>query len=98
MLLAVTTSSDPNRRTDNRLDVCLKVEVTYANGQQFAMCTKNMSTTGLFVEHGEHPLPEIGDIIEIQISADLGMTDAPKVKAEVVRVVENGFGIMFLSS
>lgn len=98
MHLAVAASNEPNRRGDNRLDICLKVEVSYADGYAFTTCTKNMSTTGLFIEFGDNPAPKIGDIIEIQISADLGMSDAPKVKAEVVRIVEEGFGIMFLSS
>lgn len=94
---AVTKAKQSNRRTDNRLDVCLKVEVTYADGSTTAFCTKNMSTTGLFLEKGDNDLPEIGSIVHIKVSAELGIEDAPLVRAEVVRRTEEGVGIMFLS-
>ena len=93
----MTTSKQPNRRTDNRLDICLKVEVSYANGSSALFCTKNMSTTGLFLEKGDNELPEVGSIIHIKVSSELGMADAPLVKAEVTRKTEDGVGIMFLT-
>ncbi len=96
MHIALTSSNKSNRRTDNRLDICLAVEVTYADGRHYKLCTKNMSTTGLFLETGDHPIPAIGTLIHVQVSSELGMPDAPLVKAEVVRVTEDGFGIMFL--
>ena len=95
MQYAVSTSKESNRRADNRLDICLLVEVTYADGQQYKLCTKNMSTTGLFLETGKYPAPALGSIIQIQVSSELGMPDAPLVKAEVVRITADGFGIMF---
>ena len=94
-LYAVSSPRESNRRTDNRLDICLGVEVTYADGQQFKLCTKNMSTTGLFLEVGTHPVPEIGSIVQVQVSSELGMPDAPLVNAKVVRITPEGFGIMF---
>lgn len=96
MLSAVTTSKPSNRRTDNRLDICLTVEVTYADGQTYKLCTKNMSTTGLFLEISEQPFPELGSFVHVQVSSELGMPDAPLVKAEVVRLTDEGFGIMFM--
>lgn len=90
------TSKQPNRRTDNRLDICLKVEVTYGDGRQATFCTKNMSTTGLFLEKNDNELPEVGSIIQLRVSADLGIEDAPLVKAEVTRKTEEGIGIMYL--
>lgn len=93
----VTTSKQPNRRVDTRLDICLKVEVTYDDGHSATFCTKNMSTTGLFLEKGDNELPEIGTIIHVKVSAELGMQDAPLVKAEVARITDDGIGIMFLS-
>jgi len=96
--LAVSTSKQPNRRTDNRLDICLKVEATFEDGSQGTFCTKNMSTTGLFLEKGENDLPEVGSIIHIKVAAELGMTDAPLVKARVTRKTDEGIGIMFLTA
>lgn len=77
--------------------ICLKVEVTYDDGRSAAFCTKNMSNTGLFLEKGDNELPEVGTIIHVKVSAELGMQDAPLVKAEVTRKVEEGIGIMFLT-
>ena len=93
----LTTSKPSNRRTDTRLDICLKVEVTYSDGRCATFCTKNMSTTGLFLEKGNTDLPEVGSIIHLKVSDELGMLDAPLVKAEVTRKTEDGVGIMFLS-
>lgn len=92
----VTISKQPNRRIDTRLDICLKVEVTYNDGRHAIFCTRNMSTTGLFLEKGKNELPEIGSIIQIKISDELGMPDAPLVRAEVTRKTVDGIGIMFL--
>ena len=96
MQYAVSTSKPSNKRADNRLDICLQVEVTYPDGQKFKLCTRNMSTTGLFLETGNRPVPEVGKLIQVQVSSELGMPDAPLVKAEVIRVTDEGFGIMFL--
>lgn len=71
--------------------------MTYADGRSATFCTRNMSTTGLFLEKGEHELPEMGSIIQIKVAAELGMQDAPLVKAEVTRKTEEGIGIMFLT-
>lgn len=76
--------------------ICLKVEVTYDDGRSATFCTKNMSNTGLFLEKGDNELPEVGTIIHVKVSAELGMQDAPLVKAEVTRKIDEGIGIMFL--
>lgn len=91
------TSKPPNRRIDNRLDICLKVEVIYEDGQSATFCTKNMSTTGLFLEKGDNELPETGTHIRIRVAPEVGMSDAPIVKAKVIRKTNDGVGIMFLS-
>lgn len=93
----MNSSKQPNRRNDNRLDICLKVEVTYGDGQKATFCTKNMSTTGLFLEKNDHQLPEVGSIIHLKVSAELGMTDAPLVKAQIARQTEEGIGVVFLT-
>ena len=87
----------PNRRTDNRLDICLKVDVTYEDGSSAVFCTRNMSTTGLFLDKGENELPEIGSILHVQVCSGQGITDAPRVKAEVARKTAEGIGVIFLS-
>ncbi|MDH5443975.1 MAG: PilZ domain-containing protein [Gammaproteobacteria bacterium] len=94
----MSKQKDPNRRSDNRLDICLKVLVTYTDGNQYSLCTQNMSTTGLFLEvgDGDMPFPKLGSTITVQVSSELGMPDAPEVKATVVRITDEGFGIMFL--
>lgn len=56
-----------------------------------------MSTTGLFLEKGDNELPTVGSIIHIKVSSELGMQDAPLVKAEVIRKTTDGIGIRFLS-
>lgn len=95
MLYAVSPTNEDNRRTDNRLDISLKVEVTYGDGSKHTLTTRNMSTTGLFLEHDEQPVPEPGSTVYIQVSSELGLPDAPLVKATVVRKTDEGFGVMF---
>lgn len=95
---AVKTSKQTNKRTDNRLNICLKVEVTYGDGRQATFCTRNMSATGLFLDKGNNELPDTGSIIQIRIAAEQGMQDAPLVEAKVTRRTEDGIGIMFLTA
>ncbi len=71
--------------------------MTYDDGHSVTFCTRNISATGLFLDKGNNELPEVGSLIQIQVSADQGIQDAPLVKAEVSHKTDEGVGIIFLT-
>ncbi|MDH5178354.1 MAG: PilZ domain-containing protein [Gammaproteobacteria bacterium] len=87
----------PNRRSDNRLDICLPIEMKLESGDTIKLCTRDLSTSGVFLEKGEHDLPPVGSIVELKIGQQLGMGEAPVVKGRIVRETAEGIGICFLT-
>lgn len=92
------TPVPPNKHTDSQLDICLKVEIMYADGQRELFCTRHISTTGLVLENGARPAPVPGTLLHVRISPQMGMKDAPLVAAEVTERDANGFSIRFLTT
>lgn len=92
----MSSKNIPNKRSDNRLDICLPVEMTLASGEKLMLCTRDMSTSGVFLQKGEHELPPIGTIVYLKLSQDLGMGDAPVVKCKIVRETDEGIGVSFI--
>lgn len=86
----------PNKRSDNRLDVCLPIEMTLESGETLMLCTRDMSSSGVFLEKGEHVLPPVGTIIQLKIGQQMGMGEAPLVKAKIVRETQDGIGVSFI--
>lgn len=93
----MNSGKKPNRRSDNRLDICLPIEVTLETGEVLRLCSRNMSTTGIFLEKGEHALPPKGSVIRLKIGQQLGMGDNPVVKGRIARETDEGIGVCFLS-
>jgi len=96
VLNQVKAPDTSNKRSDNRLDICLAVEVTLASGQQIKLCTRNLSTTGVYLEKADHEMPPVGSIIHLKLNQKLGLGEAPLVKGKVVRTDEHGVGIQFI--
>ncbi|NOZ11390.1 MAG: PilZ domain-containing protein [Gammaproteobacteria bacterium] len=80
-----------------RIDVSISVELCYKGKGKAAVCTRNLSDGGLFLEMAEHPLPPLGTRVELKLTGTLGQGEKPPVvRAEVVRVEDNGIAVYFL--
>jgi len=85
-----------NKRSDNRLDINLTIEVTLPSGQKAQLSTRNISTTGVYLQRSDLDLPPVGSVIQLKLNHELGFGDAPIVNAKVVREDEGGIGVQFL--
>jgi hypothetical protein len=55
--------------------------------------TQDLSDGGLFVLSEGKTLPKVGEIVQVQVQGAL--IDAPVLEAEVMRVTNEGIGLMF---
>lgn len=93
----MSANKTQNRRADARIDICLPIEVTLASGETVRLCTKDISTSGVFLDKGEHELPPVGAIIQLKVGQQLGLGEAPIVKGRIVRETEAGVGVSFIN-
>ena len=91
-------AGDPakNKRTNVRFAVAMDVRVTTSDGRNCLMKTRNVSDSGAFLENRDIPHPPAGTVITIQIVDKLAEGEAPQVRAEVMHVNEDGFGVRFV--
>ncbi len=84
-------------RKHPRIDVNVSVELCYKGEGKAVVCTRNLSDGGLFLEMAEYPLPPLGAQVEVKLTGTLGQGEKPPVvRAEVVRVADNGVAVYFL--
>ena len=85
-----------NQRSNARFAMAMDVRVTLSDGHNCIMKTRNVSDTGAFLENADIPPPPAGAVITIQVMDPLDTEEAPQVKAEVMHVNAEGFGVRFL--
>ncbi|MBI3561053.1 MAG: PilZ domain-containing protein [Gammaproteobacteria bacterium] len=83
------------RRTDQRLGIRLEVEVE-TETDRASLHTRDISSTGVFLVGDPPRLPTVGSILIIRVKQSLGDGEAPVVRAEVVRVDNEGIALKFL--
>jgi len=86
-----------NKRSYERYAHSAPIRVKKVIGEEideFLVYMANLSQTGLFLMCPEELVPNVGDYLELQTTE---IEDAQWRAAKVVRVVEKGFGIEFLS-
>ena len=92
----MTGKSDENQRNYLRFIMAMDVNVTTSDGQRCTMKTRNISDKGAFLENCDITPPPEGTVITLQIQDKLAEGDAPEVKAEVMHINEEGFGVRFI--
>jgi len=83
------------RRRHERKEVERKAVVTL-DGHETTVLTGDLSTGGAFLKRGSEPLPREGAEIYVDIQTDIPGEDAMVARARVVRVTEDGIGIVFI--
>ena len=89
-----------NRR-DERYPITVEVEVMipgFWKKRKRIMRTRDMSSSGVFLERGAQPCPPVGTALEVRISGPVGGEESPVVRARVVRVTQDGMAVVFMPS
>ncbi len=81
------------RRLSERLPVEFQVEANLDNGEVFTCRTRNVSDTGTYLYHDDQFQLSIGDRLSIRVINVPG--EPPWNTMKVVRLEENGFGLIF---
>ena len=85
-----------DQRFDQRIDLCVEVDLTDAVGYSRTVQTGNVSNGGLFLVVKEE-LPPVGSVVTVKVKSPLGCgEDPPANKARVVRHATKGIGLQFI--
>lgn len=87
--------SGRNRRIYVRTRLTMVVKLTHPEMGEYLLNTGDISDGGAYVYEKDRPLPEIGEIVDIQVQ---GLPDgvAPVVKMRVRRKDKTGIGMSYL--
>lgn len=84
-----------DNRKNPRLGIRLEVELQ-VEGHSTSLHTRDLSNNGVFLEANEPEFPAVGTIVYIKLKQGLQDSEAPLVKAQVVRADKEGFALKFL--
>ena len=87
-----------NNRDSNRLGLVIDIKLIADDNQEYIHKSRNISDTGVFLEHLDDPLPlTLGTQVILQVSSMLNNDEEPPpVKAEVMRITDEGIGLRFI--
>lgn len=86
-----------NNRDSNRIGLVIDIKLIADDNQEYIHKSRNISDTGVFLEHLDDPLSlTIGAHVILQVSSMLNDEPAPPVKAEVMRITNEGIGLRFI--
>ncbi len=88
------TEENGNSRKHVRSPLRAKVKITSSLSGETLVYTQDLSDGGLFVLSEGNILPKVGELVQVQVQGALA--DAPVLEAEVVRVNNEGIGLMFM--
>ncbi len=83
-----------NRRIHPRTPIAVDIKVFHYSIGEKVVKTKNISDSGLFIIVEPTAMPSIGEVIQGQVQG--AAEDLPVVAMKIVRVEENGLGLMFV--
>lgn len=84
------------QRMHPRIAVPLKVSLTFSEDGQLFAVTRDISDGGIFLVIDQDSMPEVGDIVKVQVQGMGGGETAPWVKMKVVREESDGIGLMIV--
>lgn len=85
------------KRASHRVGLVIDIKLTNADNQDYIYKSRNISDTGVFLEHNEEQIDiPVGSQVTLQVCSQLGDGDPPPVKAEVARITEEGIGLQFI--
>jgi len=86
-----------NRRQHIRTRLTMVVKLTHPEMGEYLLNTGDISDGGAYVYEKDRPLPDIGEIVDIQVQ---GLPDgvAPVVQMRVRRKDKSGIGMSYLDA
>lgn len=82
------------RRESLRTPVKLSIKVFHESMGELLLYTGNISDTGVYILSENQVVPPLGEVVSVQLQ---GLpAEAPKLQARVVRVANDGMGLMFV--
>lgn len=86
-----------NKRNSNRIGIVIEIKVICNDGTEYTLNSRNISDNGVFLEdeNDKVDLP-LGTQVVLQVCSQLGDGEPPPVKAEVMRITDEGIGLKFL--
>lgn len=85
-----------DNRKEPRLGVNLEVELQVGE-ESASLKTRDLSNGGVYLESSEGPFPAVGTIVYLRVKQGFQGEEAPLVKAEIVRLDNDGFALRFLT-
>ena len=82
-----------DQRQHRRTPMSAPVKLTVGDSGSLDVTLRDLSEGGVFLKIGDAPPPPLGSLVTVQVQ---GLPDAPLVQARVVRVEDEGIGLMFL--
>lgn len=93
-MAAQNLAKNPSGRRHERTKLRARLKLTHASLGSVVVYSADLSDGGLFALQAEHALPDVGEIVQLQVQ-DVPV-EAPILHAKVVRKNEDGIGVMFL--
>jgi len=83
-------------RKQPRIKVPLKVSLAYSGDGELYAVTRDISEGGIFLLLDSEDLPQVGDVVKVQVQNMGSDEEAPWVPMKVVRRESEGLGLMIL--
>lgn len=86
-----------NKRDSQRVGLVIDIKLILEDKQEFVHKSRNISDTGVFLEHLEDDIPlTLGTHVILQVCSMLDDEEPPPVRAEVTRLTDEGIGLRFV--
>ena len=88
--------SGREKRKSVRTKLRARVRLAHPDLGQIDLHTGDISDTGAYILAEGQPVPQIGEVVEVQVQG-MGDGEAPVVSMRVVRIDKEGIGLVFLA-
>lgn len=86
-----------NQRDSSRVGLVIEIKLTCENNSEYILKSRNISDKGVFLEYNEVALNfPVGTQVILQVCSQLGDEPPPPVKAEIMRITNEGIGLQFI--
>lgn len=86
-----------NKRDSSRVGLVIDIKLTCENKTEYILKSRNISDKGVFLDYDEKPLKlPVGTLVVLQVCSQLDNEPPPPVKAEIVRITDEGIGLQFI--
>lgn len=86
-----------NQRDSSRIGLVVDIKLTCEDNTEHHLKSRNISDKGVFIEYNGEPLNlPVGTNVTLQVCSLMNDEPPPAVKAEVMRVTDEGIGLQFI--